>query len=325
MLKPLYVKSIQAIQSPQGFLEGWFSGITLFKDARDYQILFLSLFLFVGIGTRDWTLRPDLILVIFASCLLTQVICHQWTVDSGQWTDAERRRNSMFSSLRSAAITSLGLCLLLRAEQYETMILAGVLAIASKFLFRFLLKGDSLTDASRHKHWFNPANFGIVAALTLTNDAWVSPGQWGDEIWYVLLFLGAGGVVLKRVGRWDTSVAFLGSYAFLEAVRNYWLGWTWDVLAHRLMSGSLLLFALFMITDPRSMPNARAGRLVWAVAIALLTFILRNNFYLSTAPFWALFALSPFTIILDRMFKANRFSWSSPWNRVGDLNRAFTN
>jgi hypothetical protein len=44
----------------------------LLQDPRDYQILFLSLFLVLGIGTRDWTLRPDLILVLMVTCLLTQ-------------------------------------------------------------------------------------------------------------------------------------------------------------------------------------------------------------------------------------------------------------
>ncbi len=104
-------------------------------------------------------------------------------------------------------------------------------------------------------------------------------------------------------------MAFLGSYAFLEAVRNIWLGWTWDVFAHRMMSGSLLLFALFMITDPRSIPNARIGRLFWAGAIAILTFVLRNYFFLPTAVFFALFALSPLTIILDGIWSFPRFSW----------------
>lgn len=78
----------------------------LFQDIRDEQIIFLSLFLVLGIATRDWTLRPELI---------------------------------------------------------------GV-AIASKFVFSF---GE--------KHFFNPANFGIIFALLLTNNAWVSPGQWGED------------------------------------------------------------------------------------------------------------------------------------------------
>ncbi|MBG1265156.1 RnfABCDGE type electron transport complex subunit D [Nostoc sp. WHI] len=272
----------------------------LLKDIRDYQILFLGLFLILGIGTRDWTLRPELIGVAIATCLVTQwilslVIGHQSLENNrGQMTNDKGQS----PNLRSALITSLGLSLLLRADHWTTMAIAAAIAIASKFIFKF---GD--------KHFFNPANFGIISALILTPDAWVSPGQWGEEWWYGLLFAGTGGMILQRVGRWDTTAAFLGTYSLLEAIRNLWLGWTWDVYWHRLMSGSLLLFALFMITDPRSIPNSRIGRVVWAMCIAGLTFILRNYFFVSTAVFWALFALAPLTILLDVLWLAPRFSW----------------
>ncbi|MEH2191435.1 MAG: RnfABCDGE type electron transport complex subunit D [Nostoc sp.] len=258
----------------------------LLKDIRDYQILFLGLFLVLGIGTRDWTLRPELIGVAIATSLITQ------------WILSLVTGKEQMANLRSALITSLGLSLLLRADHWTTMAIAAVIAIASKFLFQV---GD--------KHFFNPTNFGIISALILTPDAWVSPGQWGEEWWYGLLFVGTGSMILQRVGRWDTTAAFLGSYSLLEAIRNLWLGWTWDVYWHRLMSGSLLLFALFMITDPRSIPNSRIGRVIWAICIAGLTFILRNYFFISTAVFWALFALAPLTILLDVLWLAPRFSW----------------
>ena len=279
------------------------------KDARNYQILALFLFLVLGIGTRDWTLKPELMAVIFATCLTTQMLM-TWIVSPTNLTNLTNFKPhfgsgvksgifpEIFKGWRSAVITSLGLCLLLRSDHYSTMVLAGFWAIASKFIFRL---GD--------KHWFNPANFGIIAALLFTSDAWVSPGQWGDEVWYALVFIVAGGMVLKRVGRWDTSATFFLSYAGLELLRNLYLGWSWDVLGHRLMSGSLLLFAMFMITDPRSIPNARNARLIWAVAIAFLTFILRNYFFMPEAVFIALFALSPLTLILDYLYKAPRFSW----------------
>ncbi|NER49281.1 MAG: Na+-transporting NADH:ubiquinone oxidoreductase, subunit NqrB [Symploca sp. SIO1A3] len=349
------------------------------RDPRDYQIIFLSLFLVLGIGTRDWTLRPELMLVLLVTCLLTQwVMLSLWTKFPENWFNfksvdctsdrvtqqqptldllqksqkgvalAEKnfdcmgnmpapllstyRQLSTFTkssltwvsflnpaydtsvsaspglpvpasftpaSLKSAMITALGLCLLLRAEHYLTMAIAGSLAIASKFIFQV-----------ERKHFFNPANFGIIAALLLTNDAWVSPGQWGDDGWYALLFAGSGCMVLKLVGRWDTTAAFLGAYTLLEGVRNFWLGWTWDVFGHRLMSGSLLLFALFMLTDPRSIPNARKSRVIWAICIAILTFILRNQFFVSTAVFWALFALAPLTVLLDFIWSSPRFTWN---------------
>ncbi|MBD2196687.1 MULTISPECIES: RnfABCDGE type electron transport complex subunit D [Calothrix] len=258
------------------------------NDIRDYQILFLSLFLVLGIGTRDWTLRPELIGVAIATCLLTQ-----WILSS--LISQEHKLN-----LRSALITSLGLSLLLRADHWTTMALAAASAIASKFLFQV-----------GNKHFFNPANFGIITALLLTTDAWVSPGQWGEDWWYGLLFVGTGGMILQRVGRWDTTAAFLGSYAMLEAMRNLWLGWTWDVYLHRLMSGSLLLFALFMVTDPRSIPNARIGRILWAICIAIFTFILRNYFFISSAVFWALFILAPLTLLFDAFFSAPEYYWLS--------------
>lgn len=284
----------------------------LFQDARDYQILFLSLFLFVGISTRDWTLQPDLILVTIASCLLTQ-FCLSFFINfvkSKNKCDLPVKQTSAklyhqvslaaIGQLRSAIITALGLCLLLRANDYTTMAIAACLAIASKFLFRF-----------RNKHFFNPANFGIIAVLIITNDAWISPGQWGTDWWYLLLFLGTGGTILRKVGRWDTSAAFLLAYSGLEAIRNLWLGWSWDVWQHQLMSGSLLLFALFMLTDPRSIPDARISRLIWAISIALLSFILGNYFFVTQAIFWTLFFVSPLTIFLDSIWNAPRFNWQS--------------
>lgn len=280
----------------------------LFQDARDYQILFLSLFLFLGISTRDWTLRPDLMLVAIASCLFTQLLISLFV----NFVKNKKINRSLFyhprlelyhvpiASLRSATITGLGLCLLLRGNECTTMAIAGFLAIASKFLFCY-----------GGKHFFNPANFGIIAVLILTNDAWVSPGQWGADWWHLLLFFGTGGMVLQRVGRWDTSAAFLLSYAGLEGIRNWVLGWSWDVWQHQLMSGSLLVFALFMLTDPRSIPNARLARIFWSVGIAFLSFILHDYFFVSTAVFWALFVFSPMTILFDYFWSAPRFSWRS--------------
>lgn len=282
----------------------------ILTDRRDYQIIFLSCFLFLGLFTRDWSIQPILIGTIILSCLLTQWVLST-VVEIEKTRDAydfatnwvrlvitSMTSPKVLNSLRSGLITSLGLCLLLRGNSYQTMMLASFLAISSKFLFRY-----------RSKHFFNPANFGIVSALLLTNDAWVSPGQWGTDWWYLILFAGMGGVILQKVGRWDTSVTFLLVYAALEAIRDVWLGWSGDVWLHQLSSGSLILFALFMLSDPRSIPNATMGRIFWAIAIAFTTVILQDYFYINTAIFWALFIISPLTLLLDIFWSAPRFMW----------------
>ena len=132
----------------------------MFVDPRDYQIVFLATFLGLGIMTRDWSIKPEFILALILTCCLTQLVAVKcWKPTENSW-----------HSLKSAVITSLGLSLLLRADRMSTMVLAGSLAIISKFIF---------TD--NRKHWFNLANFGIIMALILTPHAWVSPGQWGDN------------------------------------------------------------------------------------------------------------------------------------------------
>jgi Na+-transporting NADH:ubiquinone oxidoreductase subunit NqrB len=203
-------------------------------------------------------------------------------------------------SLRSALITGLSLSLLLRTDRWEIMAFAAAIAILSKFTVRV-----------GNKHLFNPANAGIIAALVLTQEAWVSPGQWGELGWYALLFAGAGGIVLHHVGRWETSAVFLATYGLLMGLRDHWLGWSWDVAFHHLMNGSLLLFALFMITDPRSIPNAQGSRIVWAAAVAGLTFTLQTGFALPTAVFWSLFCLAPLTPLLDRLWTAQQYRWQA--------------
>ena len=148
----------------------------MFADPRDYQIVFLATFLGLGITTRE-LIKPELTLVLTITCGLTQLVLNILF----------KLTENLELALKSVLITSLGLALLLRDDRVSTMILAGTLAIANKFIC-----------TSDDKHWFNPANFGIIMALLLTSNAWISLGQWGDDWWYLLLFLGFGGIVLRQ-------------------------------------------------------------------------------------------------------------------------------
>ena len=267
------------------------------QDARLYQIASLSTFLFVGFATCDWTLHPEVVISAVLTCLVTQYLFLK--IPFFKQELGESLPAITIESFYSPMITSLGLSILLRVDQGWVMAFASLMAIASKFIIQV-----------NHKHVFNPANFGIVSALVLTGGAWVSPGQWGESVWFGVMFLICGGLVLRKVGRFDTTIAFLGFYIGLELLRNLYLGWTWDVWAHRMMSGSLVMFSLFMITDPRTIPNTQIGRLIWVFAIAFLTFVLRNFFFLNTAVFFALFLMAPLAAVLDRFWTGDRFVWN---------------
>jgi Na+-transporting NADH:ubiquinone oxidoreductase subunit NqrB len=199
---------------------------------------------------------------------------------------------------RSAVITGLSLSILLRANDPLVWAAAAALGVGSKFFLRI-----------GGKQIFNPACFAIVAMLLGSNEAWVSPGQWGALAWAAAALASAAALVLTRAGRTDTAAAFLGTYALLLAVRCQWLGDPWTIPLHQIQSGSLLIFAFFMITDPRSTPNAAAGRVVFAVAVAVLAYVLQFDWQVRPGLFYALFIVSPLTPVLDRVLRSSRFIW----------------
>ena len=258
----------------------------LTNDARHFQIFYLGLFLFIGIWKLGWEMEWARYLAIISTALVVQAICLQLTTKN-------------FRSLKSALITALGLCLLLKANSIWVLSLAAGIGISSKFLIRV-----------KNKHVFNPANIGIIAAILLTGEAWISPGQWGSAT--VLLFLIGvlGFVVLLKVGRLDISLTFLIAFFFLEYCRTIlYFGWEWDVLFHKFTNGSFLLFTFFMITDPMTTPNHPKARIIWALVLAALSFALTSWFYIHTAPIWALVILAPATVILDKVLKGKKFQW----------------
>jgi Na+-transporting NADH:ubiquinone oxidoreductase subunit NqrB len=262
------------------------------NDPRYLQIFLLGSFLAYGLLFLQWSARLDVFSAAVVSSVATQIV----------WA---KLKNQPLTSVKSALISALGLCLLLRVDSVWVMSLAGIATISSKFLIRY--KG---------KHVFNPTNFGIILAI-LTGHAWISPGQWGHgETGMLLILLGATGILL-RVKRWDLSLTFLLVLFGLESLRLVaYLGWDWPVVFHRFNSGTILLFAFFMITDPKTSPNSRKGRILWASLIALLSFLLGQFFYLYQAPLIALFIISLTTPLIDTVFKAERFKWSSKTQNI---------
>ncbi|NNJ55189.1 MAG: Na+-transporting NADH:ubiquinone oxidoreductase, subunit NqrB [Bacteroidia bacterium] len=260
---------------------------TQLNDPRYFQILYLGSFLLYGIAYLGWDNESFKFSIILATAIVTQLTFAFFTT-------------KRYSSFKSALITALGLCLLLKTGTIWVAALASFVAIASKFLIKV-----------KNKHIFNPANIGIIAAISLTGQAWVSPGQWGSNtiLWF---FIGAAGLMMiLKVGRLDTTIAFLltfGGFLFLRQV--VYLGWEPTVWLHKMSNGTLLLFAFFMITDPMTTPNHKHARLLWAIILATALFIASNFFYLQSSAIWLLFLLSPITPVFDKLFKAKKYEWN---------------
>ncbi|MEX1001413.1 MAG: RnfABCDGE type electron transport complex subunit D [Crocinitomicaceae bacterium] len=267
--------------------------ITLIKsftaDARHFQIIYLLSFLIYGLIELKWEIGYDQIFVVMGAALSTQFL---WLKITG----------GKMSGLKSAMITGLGLCLLLKSASLMTLGIAATLAISSKFVLKI-----------KNKHLFNPANFGIIISIIVLQDAWISPGQWGSSALFLFVLSVFGGIVLLKIGRLETSLVFIGSLFVMEYIRTVlYQGWEMDVLFHKFSSGTLLLFTFFMITDPMTIPNSKKARMIWALVLATATFILSNWMQIYTAPIWVLFFMTPLTVFLDKIYPQLKFEWNQP-------------
>ncbi|MFL5048879.1 MAG: RnfABCDGE type electron transport complex subunit D [Xanthobacteraceae bacterium] len=257
------------------------------SDARHYQIAALATLLVYNLGWLDFAARPLNSVLAIGSALAMQALC-------------ARVFGLRSIDLRSPLITGLSLSLLLRADEPWLHALAGVIAIGSKFVLRI--------DG---KHIWNPAGLAIVVLLASPAGVWISPGQWGSSVWLAALLCFFAILVLHAARRSDVAIFFLGSHAALLVARALWLGDPLIIPLHQLQSGSLLIFSFFMISDPRTTPDSRLGRFIFAVAVAASGHWLTFFMQMRPALYVALVALSPLILLLDKILPAERFSWTA--------------
>jgi Na+-transporting NADH:ubiquinone oxidoreductase subunit NqrB len=261
----------------------------ILKDARHYQIAALATLLVYNIGWLDFGARPLNSACAIGGALATQVV----------WS---RLFGLPSIDLRSPLITGLSLSLLLRADSAWVHLLAGVIGIGSKFVLRI--------DG---KHMWNPAGFAIVVLLyTMSSHVWISPGSWGSTVWFAALLVFFAILVLGAARRSDIAIFFIGSHAALLLARAWWLGDPLSIPLHQLQSGSLLIFTFFMISDPRTSPDSRLGRFIFAASVALTAHYMAFFMQMRPALYIALIMLSPCILLIDRVLPAARFAWNRP-------------
>ena len=260
---------------------------SFFADVRFLHIAGMSSLLVWGALTYDFSLDLKIVGTIFCSGLLTQLMLAQIFGLSKK-------------SLLSALITCLGLSLLLRTNTQIVALMVPAIAIASKFL---------ITVSKRH--FINPANFGVIAAMFLFEDAWVSGGQWGSGLGLLLVVVALGSFLVARARASLMSLSFLAFYVLIWIIyRHFYLGYELEILLHGLSNGSFLVFTFFMVSDPKTSPDSTSAKLAHSFLLALATHFISFYLYVENGPILALFFLSPLIPIYNRLIEGRAYSWS---------------
>lgn len=256
-------------------------------DPRIYQITILSGLLVYGIIELDFEVTLIRSTVILTSVLITQFLFTRF-LKLGKFDP------------KSPLISGLSLCLLLRADSLVLIILCAVITVASKFIFKW-----------NGKHIFNPTNIGIVSLLVLSDQVWISPGQWGNAAFMGFLIACIGGLVVNRASRSDVTYAFMFFYTALIFGRAIWLGDTLLIPFHHIQNGALLIFTFFMISDPKTTPDTRFGRILFALIVSLVSYYFQFVLSNTGSVFYALTLSSLAVPIIDMLLRGKKYEWNA--------------
>ena len=191
----------------------------------------------------------------------------------------------------SAMLTGSGVALILRVvgtppdSPWATndLLLYGVVAggsLLSKYVIRY-----------RGSHVFNPSNIGLVVVFVLLGESRVEPldfwwAQLGPGMLLAYAVIVGGGLLITRrlkllvlaASFWLALAAGLG----VLAASGHCMTTNWafapvcgaDYWRVIMTSPEVMIFLFFMITDPKTVPTGRVGRIVFGVLVAAASTLL---------------------------------------------------
>jgi Na+-translocating ferredoxin:NAD+ oxidoreductase RnfD subunit len=187
----------------------------------------------------------------------------------------------------SAMLTGSGVALILRVPTtppgdhwttHRWYVFAGVAAVSllTKYLIRY--RGLPL---------FNPSNIGLVAAFLLLGssrveplDFWWAPLEGGMLLAYAVILIG-GVLITRRLDLLEAAATFwiaLAASVGVLAASGHCMVARWafapvcgfDFWRVIVTSPEVLVFLFFMLTDPKTVPPGRVGRMVFALVLGVL-------------------------------------------------------
>jgi Na+-translocating ferredoxin:NAD+ oxidoreductase RnfD subunit len=235
----------------------------------------------------------------------------------------------------SAMLTGSGVALILRIvgtplddhwTTYAWYVFAAVagLSLLSKYVIRY-----------HGSHVFNPSNIGLVVAFVILGTSRVEPLDfwWAPlNIWMIAAYavILVGGLLITRrlhlLGLAATFWVGLAAGVGLLAGSGHCMTASWsfapvcgfDFWRVIVTSPEVMIFLFFMITDPKTVPGGRVGRVVFGALVALASTLLMapqtDEFGTKVGLLAGLVVLCAVRPILDRLVPA-------PQSAADDLRR----
>ncbi len=165
--------------------------------------------------------------------------------------------------------------------------------------------------------WVRPMGFGVDAITSATPLSESFAWQAGQTSLYQAMFLGntagsigetsallilIGGAFLigRGVINWRIPAIYIGTVALIA------LGFGEDPLFH-ILAGGLMLGAFFMATDYVTSPLTNRGKIIFSVALGVLTMIIRHFAGMPEGVCYSILFMNAITPLIDRFTKVRPY------------------
>jgi len=132
------------------------------------------------------------------------------------------------------------------------------------------------------------------------------PGSIGETS-ALLILLGLAYLLFRKVITWHIPVFYLGSVALLTFLFPAGNMNNLSYMSYELLSGGLLLGAVFMATDYTTSPLSRLGKVIYAVGCGGLTVLLRTFGDFPEAVSYSILIMNVVALAIDRYLKPRRY------------------
>ena len=143
--------------------------------------------------------------------------------------------------------------------------------------------------------------------MTPLNDLFLGnvAGSLGETSAFCLI-IGGAYIIIRKIADWRTPVSLLFTTAIIAFIFHRINPTNGSVLFH-LLSGGLLIGALFMATDPVTTPITKRGRYIFGIGSAIVIMVIRYWGGLQEGVMYGILFMNAFTPLINRYTKPKRF------------------
>lgn len=200
---------------------------------------------------------------------LTLVISLALDFILSRYFNKTRDQRSLVDRATSIVNTMASVYVIVNVDNPLFYLVAITFAILSKFFFKV-----------KNEHVFNPANCGIVLSLLLVSDTYVRIiyTQFATPNSFIFWFVVVNGMIITI---WAKRLVLALTYIFATSLVLYVISplfyYSNTFLIGPTFSTSGLLFAFFMITDPKTTPSKWQEQIIFGCVAALIGAFIRAN------------------------------------------------